>query len=229
MRTIERLFRVNAARPAWPGGAGHWPDISGRRVHDPAGSESKHGRARAQRRETRVAAEQRNLIERAAALQGRTITDSVLTSAQDAAWRTIEERQRLELSVRDSEAFVEALLNSRPVNDRLRNTVRRYRAATLMLNYNVAQVHARGADRRDYEKGLAMFNKLVAESFTVLGVSGVQFRAAAKFADQRMLGLRAGDALHLAIASEHGATVHTLDQRLAEAGRALDVATQVLA
>jgi len=75
---------------------------------------------------------------------------------------------------------------------------------------------------------LAMFNKLVAESFAVLGVTGGQFRAAAKFADQHMFGLRAGDALHLAIASEHGATVHTLDHRLAEAGTALGVPTQLL-
>ncbi|KQX25905.1 MULTISPECIES: type II toxin-antitoxin system VapC family toxin [unclassified Sphingomonas] len=75
---------------------------------------------------------------------------------------------------------------------------------------------------------LAMFNKLVAESFTLLGVTGRQFRAAARFADQHALGLRAGDALHLAIASEHGATVHTLDQRLAEAGPALGVPVQLL-
>ncbi len=76
---------------------------------------------------------------------------------------------------------------------------------------------------------LAMFNKLVAESFTVLGVTGGQFRVAAKFADQHALGLRAGDALHLAIASEHGATVYTLDQRLAEAGPALGVPATLLA
>jgi hypothetical protein len=76
---------------------------------------------------------------------------------------------------------------------------------------------------------LAMFNKLVAESFTVLPVTGGQFRAAAKFADQHSLGLRAGDALHLAVASEHGATVHTLDQRLADAGPALGVPAQLLA
>ncbi len=76
---------------------------------------------------------------------------------------------------------------------------------------------------------LAMFNKLVAESFTVLAVTGAHFRAAAKFVDQHGLGLRAGDALHLATASEHGATVHTLDQRLAEAGPALGVPTRLLA
>ena len=76
---------------------------------------------------------------------------------------------------------------------------------------------------------LAMFNKLVAESFTVLAVTGGQFRAAAKFVDQHALGLRAGDALHLATASEHGATVHTLDRRLAEAGPMLGVPTRLLA
>ena len=76
---------------------------------------------------------------------------------------------------------------------------------------------------------LAMFNKLVAESFTILPVTGALFRTAAKFVDHHTLGLRAGDALHLATASEHGATVHTLDQRLAEAGPALGVPTQLLA
>ena len=75
---------------------------------------------------------------------------------------------------------------------------------------------------------LAMFNKLVAESFTVLPVTGGQFRAAAKFVDQHKLGLRAGDALHLATASEYGATVHTLDQRLAGAGPPLGVPTKLL-
>ena len=74
-----------------------------------------------------------------------------------------------------------------------------------------------------------MFNSLIAESFTVLRVASGQFRAAARFADQHALGLRAGDALHLAIASDHGATVHTLDQRLAEAGPALGVPTALLA
>jgi hypothetical protein len=75
---------------------------------------------------------------------------------------------------------------------------------------------------------LAMFNKLIAESLTVLPVASGQFRAAATFVDQHALGLRAGDALHLAIASTHGATMHTLDRRLAEAGPALGVPTQMV-
>ena len=76
---------------------------------------------------------------------------------------------------------------------------------------------------------LAMFNRLAAESFTVLTVTGAQFRAAARFVDQHVLGLRAGDALHLAAASDHGATVHTLDRRLAEAGPVLGVPMRLLA
>lgn len=76
---------------------------------------------------------------------------------------------------------------------------------------------------------LAMFNKLIVESFTVLSVTGGHFRTAAKFADQHALGLRAGDALHLAVAADHGATVNTLDQRLAEAGPVLGVPARLLA
>jgi predicted nucleic acid-binding protein len=76
---------------------------------------------------------------------------------------------------------------------------------------------------------LAMFNKLAGESFTVLAVTGGHFRAAAKFVDQHALGLRAGDALHLAVASEHGAAVYTLDQRLAASGPVLGVPTRLLA
>jgi uncharacterized protein (DUF1778 family) len=58
------------------------------------------------------------------------VTDFVLTSVQEAAKRAIEEHRRLDLSVQDSQAFVEAMLNPQPVNDRLRETVRRHREAS---------------------------------------------------------------------------------------------------
>ncbi len=51
---------------------------------------------------------------------------------------------------------------------------------------------------------LAMFDKLVTQRFNVLAVTGSQVRAAAKFDDRHGLGLREGDALHLATASEVG-------------------------
>jgi predicted nucleic acid-binding protein len=77
-------------------------------------------------------------------------------------------------------------------------------------------------------EALAMFTQLAAESFFHLPVSGPQFRTAARFADQYTLCLRAGDALHLAICADHGATLCTLDRRLGEAGAALGIKTMLL-
>ena len=74
-----------------------------------------------------------------------------------------------------------------------------------------------------------MFNRLVAESFTVLSMKSRHFQVASRFADPHGLGVRAGDALHLAAASDHGAILHTLDARLAEAGPAIGVATRLFA
>ena len=76
---------------------------------------------------------------------------------------------------------------------------------------------------------LALFRQLVAESFILLPVTSAQFQTAARFVDQHQLGLRAGDALHLASASDAGARVHTLDRRLAQAGPELGVPAELLA
>lgn len=75
---------------------------------------------------------------------------------------------------------------------------------------------------------LAAFALLCDESFTILGVSALNFRAAALFADQAQVGLRAGDALHLAVCAEHGGELCTLDRRLSGAGPALGVKTTLL-
>jgi uncharacterized protein (DUF1778 family) len=87
-------------------------------------------RRRAERLEARVTAEQKTLIERAAALQGRSVTDFVVTSVQDAARRAIADHEILVLSERDRAAFYDALLNPQPVNDRLQETISLYRDAT---------------------------------------------------------------------------------------------------
>ena len=50
------------------------------------------GRVRGERLEARVTADQKNLIERAAALQGRSVTDFVLSSVQEAARRHLHHR-----------------------------------------------------------------------------------------------------------------------------------------
>ena len=80
----------------------------------------------------------------------------------------------------------------------------------------------------DRAEALAMFARLAIDSFTVVPVSRLQFRLAARFADQYALGLRAGDALHLAICADQGMTLCTLDRRLCEAGSALGITTSPL-
>lgn len=73
---------------------------------------------------------------------------------------------------------------------------------------------------------LSAFRKMTADSLTVLTVTGAHFRTAANFADQHSVGLKAGDALHLAVASEHGATVCTFDRRIVSAGPLLGVSVR---
>jgi uncharacterized protein len=67
------------------------------------------------------------------------------------------------------------------------------------------------------------FSRLVAESLTILQVSPEHFRAAARFAGEHQLGVRAGDALHMAVCLDHGLRLHTLDRRMVEAGPVLGV------
>jgi uncharacterized protein len=75
---------------------------------------------------------------------------------------------------------------------------------------------------------LATFVRLTSDCFTVVPVSRLQFRTAARFVDRHELGLRAGDALHLAVCADNGATLCTLDQRLGRAGLALGIKTMLL-
>jgi uncharacterized protein (DUF1778 family) len=76
--------------------------------------------------EARISAEQKALFRRAAELQGRTLTDFVVSSAQEAAIRTIEDFRTVRLNAAESRAFAEALLNPREPTERLRAAARRY-------------------------------------------------------------------------------------------------------
>ena len=96
-------------------------------------------------------------------------------------------------------------------------------SAALSIKLRSKQI---GAQHR--AQALAMFAKLSQESLTLLPISATQFHTAARLSDQHALGLRAGDALHLAIAMEHGAELITLDERLGEAGSTAGVRTRIL-
>ncbi len=81
-----------------------------------------------ERIEARIHSEQRRRIERAAALKGTSISDFVVSTLDDAARRTIQEHESWTLSARDSEAFMNAMLNPPPPSPRLRAAIRRYKA-----------------------------------------------------------------------------------------------------
>ena len=92
-------------------------------------STRKVARRRAERVEARVTREQKQLLERAAALQGRSLTDFVLTSAEAAAAKTISRHHLLQLTAEDQVVFVGALLHPPAPSKALRTAVARYRSA----------------------------------------------------------------------------------------------------
>lgn len=72
-------------------------------------------------------------------------------------------------------------------------------------------------------EALAAFTRLSTDSFAVLPVIREQFHTAAGLADRHSIGLRASDALHLAICADHGATMCTLDRRMNEIAQQVGV------
>jgi len=93
-------------------------------------------------------------------------------------------------------------------------------ASALSLKLRTGQIEI---DHRN--AAVAAFRRLVSESLEILGVSQTHFQIAAQFAGLHQAGIRAGDALHLAIAYDYGATLCTLDRRLSEAGPEIGVQT----
>lgn len=83
----------------------------------------------AARIEARVDRQRKKTIEKAAALEGRSVTDFVVTSALAEATRVIEAHTRMALTERDSAVFVEALLAPPVPSGRLAKAAARYRSA----------------------------------------------------------------------------------------------------
>ncbi|WP_434714497.1 type II toxin-antitoxin system VapC family toxin (plasmid) [Rhizobium sp. YTUHZ045] len=72
-------------------------------------------------------------------------------------------------------------------------------------------------DPADRSKALALFKELCSTTFECLPISRAHFIEAARMIEQFNIGLRAGDALHLAVAIDSDATLVTLDKGLAKA------------
>lgn len=80
-----------------------------------------------ERVEARVTPETKTLLARAAAIQGRTVTDFMVQATVEAAQRVIREHEYTDLSRRDRMAFVEAVLAPLPPGERLRQAAERHR------------------------------------------------------------------------------------------------------
>ena len=66
------------------------------------------------------------------------------------------------------------------------------------------------------------FDRLLGESFEMLTPTAADFATAVRFLEIPKTGLRAGDALHLAVAANrHAKRILTLDKGFLEAGKAL--------
>lgn len=85
-------------------------------------------RAKVARLEARVSPEQKQLFERAADLQGRSLTEFVVRSAQEAAQEAIKEHELMSITSRDAKAFVSALLKPPAPSKRLKQAAARYKS-----------------------------------------------------------------------------------------------------
>jgi len=93
--------------------------MSSTRTHE---SVEKGGRL-----EARISNEQKRLFKQAAELQGRTLTDFVVSTLHAEAIKVIQDHEVMELVGRDREIFVSALLNPALPSGRLRKAVTRYK------------------------------------------------------------------------------------------------------
>jgi uncharacterized protein (DUF1778 family) len=88
-------------------------------------------KTRSERFDARLSPDDKQLLDRAAELTGRSLSEFVLTSAREAAQRTIERYEVMVLrDPRDQAAFIEAMLNPPAPSRRLRRAFQRYRRAT---------------------------------------------------------------------------------------------------
>ena len=99
---------------------------SAMKTHETGESQSP----RMARLEARITVEQKDLLSKAAALLGRSLSDFVITSAYETATRTVRQHEAMMLSARDREIFVSALLHPPAPGARLRKATRGYKERT---------------------------------------------------------------------------------------------------
>jgi len=130
-------------------------------------------------------------------------------------------------------SFLVPLFLPEPASDKIERFLSRKHTAPLAISH-WTQVEFSSALAREVRMGALkgdaaseaeeQFKQASTETFVVLLPGRDDFDLAREFIRQYNTGLRAGDALHLAIASNNGAVaVYSLDKRLLAAGRRLGV------
>jgi uncharacterized protein (DUF1778 family) len=84
-------------------------------------SNGKQRTTKIARLEARASVMEKEAIQRAAELEGRTVSEFITSHAYKAAQQVIRAQDTMTLSARDSRAFAEALLNPPAANERLRS------------------------------------------------------------------------------------------------------------
>ena|SRR3989338_6529429 len=90
-------------------------------------AENKGKTTRSERLEARVDSDQKELFERAAALQGCSLSTFVIMSAREAAIKTIQDYEVIRLTGPDRDIFIKALLNPPKPTRKMRQAALRYK------------------------------------------------------------------------------------------------------
>lgn len=117
-------------------------------------------------------------------------------------------------------AKIEAFFARLPVGELYISHLTRVEFASLIAR----EVRMGGLAEADARLTIGQFDELVAGSFQVLAPGVVDYELAKGYIQHFATKLRAGDALHLAIASNNGANMlYTLDEGLLSAAKLLKV------
>lgn len=125
----------------------------------------------------------------------------------------------------DTSVLVAALVHE-PRSAAIRDWLRDRPASSLFISHwAVTELHSALSVRvrtgtltaADKTQVLDAWQTLLSDSLTLIAIDPGHFDRAAVMADHHSLGIRAGDALHMAVAEQAGLTLVTLDRTMAKA------------
>jgi uncharacterized protein (DUF1778 family) len=85
-----------------------------------------HKQTQDERFGSRLTSQEKAILQQAADLEGRTLTDFVMSSAHERAIKVIKEHEQINLSRKDSQLFIHALLNPREPAESLKHALKHY-------------------------------------------------------------------------------------------------------